>query len=535
MTAPLPSVPASSVPAVRFVGLTKRFPGVVALADVSFEVRAGTCHAVCGENGAGKSTLGKLLAGLAAPDAGTIELAGRPVRFAGPRAALAAGVAMVHQELAFCENLTVAENLCLGQLPRRWGVVVDRAALARRARALLGAAGATLDPARPMATLSVAEQQVVQIAAAVGAGARVIVFDEPTSSLGEAETARLYALIAGLKGRGVTMLFVSHRMAEIYQLCDTITVLRDGRHVATRPAAALDEAALVQLMIGRPVAQYFPAHAAAGAPAGAGAAPGAARLRVDGLTSPGRFADVAFTLHAGEVLGLAGLVGAGRSAVAQALFGLDPAVTGAVHVDGQPVAIRSAAAAMAHRIGFVPEDRKKQGLVLSLRTRENATLPTLARFARLGWIDRAAERATCRTYFARLAVRAPQEALTAALSGGNQQKIVMAKWLAAECDVLLLDEPTRGVDVGAKAEIHAWIDRLAAEGRAVLLISSELPELLHLATRILVLRAGRVVGELSREAATQDALLRLMTGLAPAAGAHEAGPLQADLDRTPSG
>jgi ABC-type sugar transport system ATPase subunit len=500
-----------TTPTVRFTDITKRFPGVVALQGVSFDVQAGTCHAVCGENGAGKSTLGKILSGLYAPDGGEILLDGTPARFASPRDALAAGVAMVHQELAFCENLTVGDNLCLGRLPRRFGFV-DRAELRRRATALLAAVGATaIDPDRTMSSLSVAEQQLVQIAAAVGEGARVIIFDEPTSSLGEEETLRLYALIDDLKRRGVTMLYVSHRMPEIYRLCDHITVLRDGRHVGTTPTAELDEAALVQLMIGRPVEQYFPAHV--------GAARGEERLRVERLSRAGRFQDVSFTLHAGEVLGLAGLVGAGRSEVAQAIFGLDADATGTVMVRGQRAEIRSAQDAMRHRIGFVPEDRKKQGLVLSMVTRENATLPTLGRLSRLGWIDRDAERSTVSTYFERLRVRATQESVTAALSGGNQQKIVMAKWLAAQCDVLILDEPTRGVDVGAKAEIHAWVDRLASEGAAVLLISSELPELIALSTRVIVLRAGRVVGEVGREEATQDTLLRLMTGLAPAAAA----------------
>ena len=503
MTAPAAS--AGATPAVRFVDVTKRFPGVVALSGVSFDVHAGSCHAVCGENGAGKSTLGKMLAGIHAPDAGEIHVDGRPVHFTGPRDALVAGVAMVHQELAFCENLSVAENLCLGHLPRR-GLFVDRAALRAQARTLLAAVGAGIDPDRPMTSLGIAEQQLVQIAAAVGAGARVIVFDEPTSSLGAGESERLFALVADLRARGVAILYVSHRMPEIYRLCDTITVLRDGRHVDTQPATVLDEAALVRRMIGRPLDQYYPAHVQA--------APGPERLRVEGLTRPGAFEDVSFTVRAGEVVGLAGLVGAGRSEVAAALFGLAPDADGTIHVNGKPVTIRRPQDAIAHGIGFVPEDRKKQGLVLSMRTRENVSLPTLSRLARLGWVDRGAERRTVGDYFDRLAVKATQETETVALSGGNQQKLVMAKWLAAGGDILMLDEPTRGVDVGAKTEIHAWVDRLAAEGKAVLLISSELPELLNLSTRIVVLRAGRVVGELPREAATQDAVLRLMAGLA---------------------
>jgi ABC-type sugar transport system ATPase subunit len=494
-----------TAPAVRFDNVTKRFPGVVALDGVSFDVHAGSVHAVCGENGAGKSTLGKILAGIHHADAGEIRLEGTPVRFASPRDALAAGVAMVHQELAFCENLTVADNLCLGRLPSRWGFV-DRAALRAKARQLLGTVGAAIDPDRPMASLGVAEQQVVQIAAAVGEGAKVVVFDEPTSSLGESEAANLFRLIEALRARGVAILYVSHRMPEIYRLCDTITVLRDGRHVGTHPTSELDEASLVQLMIGRRLEQYYPDHV--------NVPRREERLRVEGLTRPGHFEDVSFTLHAGEVLGLAGLVGAGRSEVAEAIFGIAPVTRGRIWIRGEEVAIRRATDAMARGIGFVPEDRKKQGLVLGMRTRENTTLPTLDRLSRFGFVDRAAEQATVRTYFDRLRVKATPETVTAALSGGNQQKIVMAKWLAAGGDILILDEPTRGVDVGAKAEIHAWIDRLASEGTAVLLISSELPELLNLSSRVIVLREGRVVGELPREAATQDTLLRLMAGLA---------------------
>ncbi|MBX6332486.1 MAG: sugar ABC transporter ATP-binding protein, partial [Gemmatimonadaceae bacterium] len=385
-------------PAIRFAGLTKRFPGVVALDGVSFAVEAGSCHAVCGENGAGKSTLGKILAGILHADAGTVSLGGREVRFGSPRDALAAGVAMVHQELAFCENLTVAENLCLSHLPARWSFV-SRAALCRRAEELLRAIGATIDPARRMETLSVAEQQLVQIAGAVGGGARVLIFDEPTSSLSEGEAARLYALVEELKARGVTLLYISHRMGEIFRLCERVTVLRDGAHVSTQPVAALDERALVQLMIGRRVEQYFPAHVSR--------APGEERLRVEGLSRPGCFRDVSFSVRAGEVVGLAGLVGAGRSEVAQALFGLDRASRGAIYVRGKRVQIRSPRDAMAAGLGFVPEDRKRQGLVLSMRARENATLPILPSLAAAGgWVRRRAERATAETYLRPLRLRA---------------------------------------------------------------------------------------------------------------------------------
>lgn len=494
----------STQPRVRFQGITKRFPGMVALSDVSFDVAAGSCHAICGENGAGKSTLGKILAGLHQADGGRVELDGRVVSFSSPREALAAGVAMVHQELAFCDNLTVGDNLCLRSFPQRWGMIRS-AQLRIRAQALLAATGADIDPDRPMRSLSVAEQQVVQIAAAVGEGARVVVFDEPTSSLGEKEAERLYGLMAALRQRGVTQLFVSHRMPEIFALCDTITVLRDGQHVVTQPTAEMSETSLVRYMIGRELGTHVARHA--------DVARGAEWLRVEQLSSRGHFQDISFSVHAGEVVGLAGLVGAGRSEIARAIFGLDPTATGTISVRGQPVTIRDPRDAMRYGIGLVPEDRKRQGLVLGMRTRENATLPTVSRFARGGWINQRAETTAVRESFARVALRASAEVTVSSLSGGNQQKVVLSKWLTAASDLLILDEPTRGVDVGAKAELHAWIDQRATEGAAVLLISSELPELLTLSSRILVLREGRLRGELSRSEASQDTLLRLMTGL----------------------
>jgi ribose transport system ATP-binding protein len=492
-------------PAVSFEHITKRFPGVLALEDVSFSIAAGTCHALCGENGAGKSTLGKILAGIYQPDGGHVEVSGTRVAFSGPQQALAAGIGIVHQELAFCDNLSVAENLCLAALPARH-TFVSRTGMASQAREMLAVTGADIDVHQTVRELTIGQQQVVQIAAAIGRGARVIVFDEPTSSLSQHEADRLYDLIVRLREQGVTAIYVSHRMDEIFRLCDAVTVLRDGRHVATQPIASLDRAALVELMIGRRLDEYFPAHVQA--------APGPELLRVEGLSSPAGFGDVSFSVRAGEVLGLAGLVGAGRSEIAQAIFGLDPLVTGRVFVQEQQVTISNPEQAMSHRIGLVPEDRKRQGLVLSMSAGSNTTLATLAWLSRHGFINRRAERAQADTYFKRLRVRAASpEVLSAGLSGGNQQKLVLAKWLAARCRILILDEPTRGVDVGAKAEIHALIDQLAADGNAVILISSELPEVLHLSTRILVLREGRVAGELSREAANQAAVMRLMAGL----------------------
>jgi len=507
-------------PIIQFERISKRFPGVVALREVSFAVARGSCHALCGENGAGKSTLGKILAGLYVPDEGQIRLDGAPVRFARPGDARAAGIAIVHQEPTFCRNLSVAENLCLAALPRR-GPMVDRAALRARAQAILDSVGLVLDVDRPVEHLTPGQRQLLQIAAAAGAGPRVILFDEPTSSLGEHEAAQLFALMARVRAQGATCLYVSHRLREIFHLCDAVTVLRDGTHVATRPLAGLDERALVQMMIGRNLDSVTPEHL--------GKPPGPERLKVERLTSRGRFEDVGLSVRAGEVVGLAGLVGAGRSEVAQALFGLDPAATGVVTVDGAAVTVRDPTAALRLGLGLVPEDRQRQGLVLMLGGRTNTTLPILERLARLTWVQRGEEEALVDDQFGRLRVRIPHmDFPVAGLSGGNQQKIVLARWLAARCRILILDEPTRGVDVGAKAEIHALIDRLAADGAAVLLISSEMPELLALSTRIVVLRSGRVVGEIARAEATEEAVAHLMTGV-------EVPPANLDVAADPVG
>ena len=494
-----------SKPAIAFEEISKGFPGVRALEKVSFEIAAGSCHALCGENGAGKSTLGKILAGIHQPDSGRIVLFGEPVVFADPAQALSAGVGMVHQELAFCDNLSIAENLCLGFLPSNSGFL-SRRAMHARAEEMLAAIGAELDVRTRAGELTTGQQQMVQIAAAVGTGARVIVFDEPTSSLSQHEAEKLYELIARLRDRGVTSIYVSHRLEEIYRLCDAVTVLRDGAHVATRPIAELDQPALVQMMIGRSLQEYFPGHVHAAA--------GKELLRVENLSSPGRFQGISFTLRAGEVLGFAGLVGAGRSEMAQALFGLDALATGRVWVEGKALDLQGPRHAMEAGVGLVPEDRKRQGLVLAMTALANITLPILGTLSRYGFIRRRSERGLVGRYFERLQVRAPSvDAISAGLSGGNQQKLVLAKWLAAKCRVLILDEPTRGVDVGAKAEIHALIDELASSGNAVILISSELPEILNLSTRIVVLREGRMVGELPRADATQNALMRLMAGV----------------------
>ncbi len=466
--------------AVQARGITKRFPGVLALDDISLDVASGSCHALLGENGAGKSTLGKILAGIYTPDGGEIVLDGQPMRFRSPRDAGEAGVAMVHQEPTFCENLTVAENLCLGDLPRK-GIWLDEKEALRRAQGWLDAVAAGVDPRRRLGELPIGKRQLVQIASALGRGARVLVFDEPTSSLSRGEADRLMEIVKELKARGTTCLYVSHRLEEIFALCDTVTVLRDGRLVDTVPLAGLTREDLVRMMIGRELAASLAEHDEF--------AQGDELLRVEGLSSPGRVQSISFSVRGGEILGFAGLVGAGRTEAMEAIFGLDPQAAGEVSVRGKPVPLGGSGRAMKMGLGLVPEDRKRQGLVLGMSIKENVSLPTLSRLATLGWVRGRRERAVVGQYFDRMRVRAPGiDTAAMGLSGGNQQKLVLAKWLAADCDVLLVDEPTRGVDVGAKAEIHNLLRDLAVSGKAVIVVSSDLPELLALATRVLVMR-----------------------------------------------
>ncbi len=490
--------------AIRFDCISKRFPGVVALDKVSLTIRSGTCHALMGENGAGKSTLGKILAGVYQSDEGSIFLNEREVRPANPLEARRLGIAMVHQELAFCPNLSVAENLCLGNLPSRRGWL-DKVQMRQQALRMLEEIEADLDPEALMGSLSTAQEQLAQIAAALGIGARIIVMDEPTSSLSTRESQHLFTLLAKLKARGITVIYVSHRMEEIFQLCDSISILRDGCHISTELIAATHRTKVICEMVGRNVEVLQPTHR--------NRPLGEELLRVEGLSSPGKFKDISFVLHAGEVLGMAGLVGAGRSEVAQALFGLDPAATGRVFMRGNEMTMRSVQSSLAAGIGLLPEDRKRQGLVLALNCRENVALAGLDRWSRHGWVDNKTESRISTEYAQRLRVKTPDmESPIASLSGGNQQKLSLAKWLARACGILILDEPTRGVDVGAKAEMHAIIDELACDGAAVLLISSELPEVMGLSRRILVLRDGQLVGEVQTGIPCQEELMTLMAG-----------------------
>jgi ABC-type sugar transport system ATPase subunit len=491
---------------IQFDRITKTFAGVTALDAVSLSIARGECHGLMGENGAGKSTLGKILAGIHRPDSGQILLRGSPCIFHSPGEAMQFGVGMVHQELAFCPDLSVAENLCMGQYPRRLWLLTDRRSMCRRARELLAKIGVSLDVRQSMRDLSTAQEQMVQIASAVGTGANILVFDEPTSSLSEPESQKLFQLIEQLRGAGVTIIYVSHRLPEVFRLCDRISVLRDGKYAGTLDRGEATQDPVVQLMIGRSVSEYFPQHLSSQI--------GQRLLQVRDLSSPGKFQGVSLDVHCGEIVGLAGLVGAGRSEIAKAIFGLDPDATGKVELDGTQLPLGSIKKAIQRGIGLVPEDRKRQGLVLMMSGRANASMAVLDRLSRLGILNFRQEGRDAARLFQQLRVKTPSlETPVAALSGGNQQKVALAKWLIRNCKLLIVDEPTRGVDVGAKAAIHQLLDDLARGGVGILLISSELPEVLNLSTRILVMREGRFVGEVARKDATQDNVLRLMAGV----------------------
>ncbi|HET6363339.1 MAG TPA: sugar ABC transporter ATP-binding protein [Gemmatimonadota bacterium] len=479
-------------------GIRKEFPGVLALDDVDFAVLPGEVHVILGENGAGKSTLMKILSGAHGKDAGKIFLAGREVEIDGPRRARELGVAIIYQELSLAPTLSAAENVFLGREPRRLPGLVDRAAMERRAHAILDGLGARFDVRRPIRELSLAERQLVEIARALSLDARILVMDEPTSALTEPETRALFETMRRLTARGVAIVYISHRLQEIYEIGDRVTVLRDGRRVATLDVAAADRRELVRLMANREVDELVTRLPSPR---------GGELLEVEGLTRASDLRDVSFTLHEGEIVGFAGLLGSGRTAVARAIFGLDPLDAGRILVHGRPLAIRSPRDAIRAGIGLVTEDRKRQGLVLSLSVRENISLPVLGSVSRLGLIDARRERELASRYATDLRIRTPSiEQTTLNLSGGNQQKVVLAKWLACRVDVLVLDEPTRGIDVGAKQEIYGLMNRLVAEGVGILLISSELPEIVGLSDRVLVMRGGEVVATFERGISQEDIL-----------------------------
>ena len=490
---------------LRLDGLVKSYAGVRALKGVSFDLRAGEVHAIVGENGAGKSTLIKVITGAIAPDAGTIEIGGHAVPRMDPHAAHMAGIAAVYQQPALFPHLSVAENIALQQERGRRRRVIDWRARDAHARALLERVGSRLDPRRTIDTLTMPEQQMVEIARALGSDARVVIMDEPTASLGDREVESLFRAVALLKAGGAGVVYISHRLEEIAALADRITVLRDGESVGTFDAGALTRQELVRLMVGRPMADVYPAR---------DGAPGEVRLELEGLGHRGSGVHgVSLSVRRGEILGLAGLVGSGRTELAEIVFGLRPADAGRIRMDGSEVRVGSPAAAIALGIAYVPEDRRRHGVVLDLSIAANASLASLPRVTRRGLIDRALESAAAGRFVDRLRIKTPSvDAEVGTLSGGNQQKVALARWLATEPVLLILDEPTQGVDVGAKAEIHRVMAELAASGLAILMISSELPEVLGMSDRIAVMRGGTIAGTLDRAEATQQRILDLALG-----------------------
>jgi D-xylose transport system ATP-binding protein len=499
-------------------GLTKRFPGVTALSDVSFDLRAGEIHALCGENGAGKSTLIKLLAGVYRHGSyeGRIEVAGEEARFRSIRDASAAGIAVIHQELALVEQMSVAENIFLGTEPTRCGIFVDRRAAERAAAAVLGNFGVALDPATPVAALGVGEKQLVEIVKALARNSRILILDEPTAALAEHEVETLLRILGELRTRGVACIYISHRLAEVFRIADRVTVLRDGRTVATLPAAEVDESTVVRLMVGREVSDLY-AHPAAPR--------GATLLAVEGLAvmGPGReslLREVSFELRAGEVLGVGGLMGAGRTELLMHLFGAwGRRVAGRVVLGSQSLPAGDPHAALAAGLALVTEDRRRYGLVLGESIAFNLSLSSLASLSRAGIIAGRMEAASNRHWFAALGIRATGlDAIVGRLSGGNQQKVVLGKALMTRPRVVMLDEPTRGIDIGAKLEIYRLINGLTASGCGVLLVSSELPELIGISDRILMLHAGTISACFDRNSATPERLLRAALGGAAGRG-----------------
>ena len=484
-------------------GIGKVFTGVAALRDINLTVRAGQVHTLLGENGAGKSTLIKILAGVHQPSGGSMTLDGAPYAPASPREAAARGIAVVFQELSLCNNLTVAENILATREPARYGFI-NRKALYRCARQLVDELQLPVGVEARVADLSIAQRQLVEIAKGLSHEAKVVILDEPTSSLSDAEAEMLFAIIARLKAAGKAVIYISHRMEEIMRLSDEITVMRDGQYIATLPRAETTVAELIALMVGRRMDQMYPPRLPQTPPPDA--APPA--LEVRALSHSRAFRDVSFAVHPGEILGFFGLVGAGRSEVMNAIFGMMPA-TGEVRLDDETVRIRHPADAIHYGIGFVTENRKEQGLVLAHSVRRNTSMAALKRFAaRFGFLRFAAERAAAEADVARLAVRtASIEAAAETLSGGNQQKVVLAKWLGTYPHVLILDEPTRGVDVGAKKEIYQLINELKAEGMGIIMISSDMPEILGMSDRILAIKGGEITGIFRRGSVSQEALL----------------------------
>jgi len=493
-------------PLIELREITKQFPGVRALDRVSFAVREGEVHALLGENGAGKSTLIKILTGAYQPDSGTILWNGQPVRFADTRQSQSLGIVAIYQELSLYPDLTVAENIFMGHQPRTRAGLVNWKAMTERARAILHELDADdLDVTQPVRGLSVGNQQRIEIAKALSQNARVLIMDEPTAALTQHDVERLFEIVRRLRERGVAIIYISHRLEEVFLLADRVTVLRDGQVVGeTLEVNKTNQAELIRMMVGRTLDTFFPKGTAK---------VGDTVLEVRNLTCGRAVRNVSFSLKQGEIVGLAGLIGAGRSELAHVLFGITPADSGQILIDGRPATIRSPQDAMALGIAYVPEDRKNQGLLTAMNVRENITLAVLRQLLNGVFVNLRAEGRVASEFINTLRIRASSlEQRVNELSGGNQQKVVVAKWLACKPRVLILDEPTRGIDVGAKAEIHRLMSELAQRGMAILMISSELPEILGMSDRILVIRQGQVVAEFDRAHATQEKIIAVAMG-----------------------
>ena len=488
-------------PLLELRGIVKRFPGVLALNGVSLDVRVGEVHMLLGENGAGKSTLTKTIAGVYPPDAGEMRLNGQPIRIRNPQHAQALGISTIYQEFNLAPDMTVAENVFLGREPLRVPAlgIVDRSVLRRQTRDVLATLDPGIDPDALVKHLGVAQQQMVEIAKALSLDAKLIMMDEPTAALTGREIARLFDIIRGLKARGVAIVYISHRLDEVKAMGDRATVLRDGAFVATVPVATTSIDEMIRLMVGRDLKDKFPKVAVE---------PGEELLRVEGLTRRGVLHGVSFSVRRGEILGIAGLVGSKRTETARAIFGADPLDSGRIFLRGAPVTVHAPADAIAHGIALVPEDRKRHGILACLSVRENITLSALDRFSHAGLLDIDAEARCAQEFVTSLKVATPDlDRWVLYLSGGNQQKVVIAKWLNTHAEVFLFDEPTRGIDVGGKVEVYRLMNELVARGAAIVMISSELPEVLGMSDRILVMREGRVAGEFDRADATEQNIL----------------------------
>ncbi|MCS6834581.1 MAG: sugar ABC transporter ATP-binding protein [Anaerolineae bacterium] len=492
-------------PILELHGISKSFPGVQALSGVDFSLELGEVHALLGENGAGKSTLIKIISGVYQADQGQMLIDGQPYAFHNPREAQRAGVATIFQELILYPELTVAENIFMGHAPRSRYGLIDWRAMRQRAQELLASLEIyDMDVDSKVGAMSVGKRQRVEIAKALSHNARILIMDEPTAALTEADVERLFNIVRLLKQRGVSIIYISHRLEEIFMLADRVTVLRDGQHVATKAVRDTHESDLIQMMVGREIDDLFPKLPSQ---------LGATVLRVRGVARHPLPRGVSLEVRAGEIVGLAGLVGSGRTELAHVLFGITTAQEGEIWLDGQRVQIKNPSQAMRLGIAYVPEDRGNQGLIKQMKVRENTSLAILRSIARSGFINHQAERDLADRFVRELSIRTPSiEQVVNKLSGGNQQKIVVSKWLASKPKLLIMDEPTRGVDVGAKSEIHRLISQLASEGMAILMISSELPEILGMSDRVLVMREGRIVAEFSRAEATQERVGAAMMG-----------------------